>query len=253
MEAKTKKKLWIILAVIVGIFVLAPTIPFIALIALDSSEKSNNQAIEQLISNRDYDKAREKANKLDRDDKEQALAKINKAQLSVMVVNNSVEDAQYLAQELNAMPEFFEVLEHNVQKIYARDFRGLYNMLTRYPIEATYHAELKHLWYSDLEDAEKYAAGGSDFYKDDYLKTNVGYNTEVGKYNKLVMQVIDLASFDGNNEYLRKLLPLLKPEAVETQRNWEEKEHYYLTIKYKLDNKAKSEAQRKIKEAGINL
>ena len=253
MEAKTKKKLWIILAVIVGIFVLAPTIPFIALIALDSSEKSNNQAIEQLISNRDYDKAREKANKLDRDDKEQALAKINKAQLSVMVVNNSVEDAQYLAQELNAMPEFFEVLEHNVQKIYERDFRGLYNMLTRYPIEATYHAELKHLWHSDLEDAEKYAADGSDFYKDDYLKTNVGYNTEVAKYNKLVMQVIDLATFDGNKDYLRKLLPLLKSEAVETQRNWEEKEHYYLTIKYKLENKAKSEAQRKIKEAGINL
>ena len=253
MEAKTKKKLWIILAVIVGIFVLAPTIPFIALIALDSSEKSNNQAIEQLISNRDYDKAREKANKLDRADKERALAKINKAQLSVMVVNNSVEDAQYLAQELNAMPEFFEVLEHNVQKIYERDFRGLYNMLTRYPIEATYHAELKHLWYSDLEHAEKYAADGSDFYKDDYLKTNVGYNTEVAKYNKLVMQVIDLATFDGNKDYLRKLLPLLKSEAVETQRNWEEKEHYYLTIKYKLENKAKSEAQRKIKEAGINL
>ena len=67
------------------------------------------------------------------------------------------------------------------------------------------------------------------------------------------MQVIDLATFDGNKDYLRKLLPLLKPEAVETQRNWEEKEHYYLTIKYKLENKAKSEAQRKIKEAGINL
>ena len=253
MEAKTKKKLWIILAVIVGIFVLAPVIPWIALWALETSEKSNNQAIEQLISNRDYDKAREKANKLDRRDKEQALAKINKAQLSVIVVNNSVEDAQYLAQELNAMPEFFEVLEHNVQKIYERDFRGLYNMLTRYPIEATYHAELKHLWHSDLENAEKYAADGSDFYKDDYLKTNVGYNTEVAKYNKLVMQVIDLATFDGNKDYLRKLLPLLKSEAVETQRNWEEKEHYYLTIKYKLENKAKSEAQRKIKEAGINL
>lgn len=253
MEAKTKKKLWIILAVIVGIFVLAPSLPMIALFALDSSEKSNNQAIEQLISNRDYDKAREKANKLDRDDKEQALAKINKAQLSVMVVNNSVEDAQYLAQELNAMPEFFEVLEHNVQKIYARDFRGLYNMLTRYPITASYHSELKHLWHNDLEDAEEYAAGGSDYYKDKYLKTNVGYNTEVAKYNKLVMQVIDLATFDGNKDYLRKLLPLLKPEAVETQRNWEEREHYYLTIKYKLENKAKSEAQRKIKEAGINL
>lgn len=253
MEAKTIKKLWIILAVIVGIFVLAPAIPLIALFALETSEKSNNQAIEQLISNRDYDKAREKANKLDRDDKEQALAKINKAQLSVMVVNNSVEDAQYLAQELNAMPEFFEVLEHNVQKIYERDFRGLYNMLTRYPIEATYHAELKHLWHSALGDAEKYAAGGSDFYKDDYLKTNVGYNTEVAKYNKLVMQVIDLATFDGNKDYLRKLLPLLKPEAVETQRNWEENEHYYLTIKYKLDNKAKAEALRKIKETGINL
>ena len=257
MEAKTKKTLWIILAIVIGILLLSEVPDIINDISLNrycAEQRKIHKKIEQKISDRDFDAAREYATQLSSiKDKEQALAKINKAQLSVMVVNNSVEDAQYLAQELNAMPEFFEVLEHNVQKIYERDFRGLYNMLTRYPIEATYHAELKHLWHSDLENAEKYAADGSDFYKDDYLKTNVGYNTEVAKYNKLVMQVIDLATFDGNKDYLRKLLPLLKSEAVETQRNWEEKEHYYLTIKYKLENKAKSEAQRKIKEAGINL
>ena len=252
MEAKTKKKLWIIVAVVVGIFVLAPSIPMIALFALDSSEKSSNQEIEQLISDRDFDKARQKANKLGRE-KEETLKRINKAQLSVMVIEFSLKDAEYMAQELNAMPEFFEVLEHNISSVYSKDFRGLYNLLTRYPIEATYHPELKHLWSHDLEDAEKYAAGGSDFYKDKYLKTNVGYNTEVAKYNKLVEQVIDLATFDGNKEYLRKLLPLLKPKAVETQRSWEEKEHYYLTIKYKLENKAKADALRKIREAGINL
>lgn len=252
METKTKKKLWIIVAIIVGIFILVPSIPTIVISILASNEGSNQQKIEQLISDRDFDKARQVANKLGGYNKEEFLTKINKAQLSVMVVEFSLKDAEYMAQELNAMPEFFEVLEHNISSVYSKDFRGLYNLLTRYPIEATYHAELKHLWYSDLEDAEKYAADGRAW-KEKYLATNVGYNTEVGKYNKLVMQVIDLASFDGNKEYLRKLLPLLKPEAVETQRNWEEKEHYYLTIKYKLDNKAKSEAQRKIKEAGINL
>ena len=257
MEAKTKKKLWIILAVIVGIFVLAPTIPWIALIALDSSEKSNNQAIEQLISNRDYDKACEKANKLDRADKEQALAKINKAQLSVMVVNNSVEDAQYLAQELNAMPEFFEVLEHNVQKIYARDFRSLYNMLTRYPITASFHSKLSDSCLDIyIENAHEYVADHTSGYKEYYYSTNVGYNDEVGKYNRLVEQVLDLAIFDGNKEYIRKLLPLFKPEAVENGKKytrtdtWGEKEY---DILYKLENKAKAEAQRKIKEAGINL
>lgn len=251
MEAKTKKKLWIILAVIVGIFVLAPAIPWIALFALETSEKSNNQAIEQLISNRDYDKAREKANKLDRDDKEQALAKINKAQLSVMVVNNSVEDAQYLAQELNAMPEFFEVLEHNVQKIYERDFRGLYNMLTRYPITASYHSKVTHIYNGDIERAYEYASGKSSFGEEYYYATNVGYNTEVGKYNKLVEQVFALAVFDSNKEYIKKLLPLFKSEAVETSRK--DLGSNFYDISYKLENKAKAEALRKTKEAGINL
>ena len=79
----------------------------------------------------------------------------------------------------------------------------------------------------------------------------MGYNTEVAKYNRLVSQVIDLATFDGNKEYLRKLLPLLKPEAVETSRK--KVSDCYLDISYKLVNNAKTDALRKIKEAGINL
>lgn len=249
MEAKTKKKLWIIVAVVVGIFVLAPSIPMIALFALDSSEKSSNQEIEQLISDRDFDKARQKANKLGRE-KEETLKRINKAQLSVMVIEFSLKDAEYMAQELNAMPEFYEVLERNISSVYSKDFRGLYNLLTRYPFSASYHSELKHLWYTDIEKAEEHIAD-SRFHEEEYLRTNVGYNTEVAKYNRLVSQVIDLATFDGNKEYLRKLLPLLKPEAVETSRK--KVSDSYLDISYKLVNNAKTDALRKIKEAGINL
>lgn len=258
MEAKTKKKLWIVLAVIVGIFVLVPSIPMIALFTLDSSEKSSNQKLEQKISERDFDGARELANKLSRDDdKEKAIERINKAQLSVMVVNNSLEDAQYLAQELDAMPEFFDVLEHNVQKIYERDFRGLYNMLTRFPITASYHAKLSDNCLDIyLQHAYDYAANHTSAYKEYYYSTNVGYNDEVERYNRLVEQVLDLAIFDGNKEYIRKLLPLFKPIAVENGKkatkkdSWGDQEY---DILYKLENKAKADAQRKIKEAGINL
>lgn len=256
MEAKTKKKLWIIVAVVVGIFVLAPSIPMIALFALDSSEKSSNQEIEQLISDRDFDKARQIAYKLDSRDKEKALTKINKAQLSVMVVEFSLKDAEYMAQELNAMPEFFEVLEHNIQGVYSKDFRGLYNLLTRYPISASFHSKYEK---DDLreKDAYKYASDKSSLSgKDYYYSTNIGYNAEVSKFNNLVSQVIDLAIFDGNKEYLRKLLPLLKPEAVENGEKYREtdvwKTKHYDTL-FKLENKAKTEALRKIKEAGINL
>lgn len=255
MEAKTKKKLWIVLAVIVGIFVLTPSIPMIALFALDSSEKSSNQKLEQKISDRDFDGARELANKLGRNEKEKAIERINKAQLSVMVVNNSLEDAQYLAQELDAMPEFFDVLEHNVQKVYERDFRGLYNMLTRFPIIASYHALLSHVCDADLDLANSYIAdhNSSSLYKEKYYSTNVGYNDEVGKYNRLVEQVLYLAIFDGDKEKIKKLLPLLKPEAVETKRIKQNDFQGGYNISYKLENAAQANAQRKIKEAGIIL
>lgn len=254
MEAKTKKILWIVIAVVVGLFVIIPSIPMIALFALDSSEKSNNQEIEQLISNRDYDKARQVANKLDGRDKEETLTKINKAQLSVMVVEFSLKDAEYMAQELNAMPEFFEVLEHNIQSVYSKDFRGLYNLLSRYPISASYHAQLSHIGDTDLQWAHAYAGGDhSSIYEKYYYSTNVGYNTEIGRLNKLVSQVLDMAIFDENKDYIRKLLPLFKPEAVETKRVEQKDFSGGYNISYKLENTAKADALRKIKEAGITL
>lgn len=253
MEAKTKKILLIAVAVIVGISVLGSVLPWIAFFAIDSSEKSKNQKIEQLISNRDYDGARQKANKLNRKDKEETLAKINKAQLSVMVVEFSLKDAEYMAQELNAMPEFFEVFENNIQSVYSKDFRGLYNLLSRYPITASYHAQLSHIDDLRLQWAHAYAGGDhSSIYEEYYYSTNVAYNTEIGRLNKLVSQVLDLAVFDENKEYLRKLLPLFKPEAVEAKRVKQDNRGYY-NISYKLENNAKADALRKIKEAGINL
>lgn len=252
MEAKTKKILLIAVAVIVGISVLGSVLPMIAFLAIDSSEKSKNQKIEQLISNRDYDGARQKANKLDRKDKEEALTKINKAQLSVMVVEFSLKDAEYMAQELNAMPEFFEVLKNNVQSVYTKDFRGLYNLLTRYPITATYHQNLD-ISLSDLDYAAAYIADKSNamsYEKEAYYSTNVGYNYEVEQYNELVSQVLDLAIFDVNKDYIRKLLVLFKPQAVETKRERTSSRYH---ISYKKENTSKADALRKIKEAGINL
>lgn len=260
MEAKNKKKVWVILLSIIGIIVvslfLTDIYDEIDLSISARRERKTREQIERKISNRDFDGAREAANTLWGNQKGSIITQINKAQLSVMVVDFSLKDAEYMAQELNAMPEFFEVLEHNIQGVYSKDFRGLYNLLTRYPISASFHSKYEKDDFME-KDAYEYASDKSSLSgKDYYYSTNIGYNAEVSKFNNLVSQVIDLAIFDGNKEYLRKLLPLLKPEAVENGEKYREtdvwKTKHYDTL-FKLENKAKTEALRKIKEAGINL
>ena len=110
MEARTKKKSWITCGIIISLAVIFPEVSIITIgIITELIEKSNNEKMEQKNQERDFEAARELANKLDLDteQKEQTLSRISKAQLNVMVVNNSLEDTENLAKELNAMPEFF--------------------------------------------------------------------------------------------------------------------------------------------------
>lgn len=238
------KKIWSIgclsIIAIFVIIVISVILLFVVSIASDDDDKEIQQQVELAISNREYDQARSLAQKIwYKDEKQKEMDKINSSQLSYVLDNGSLEDAESLAKDLNALPVFWEVIDKNINKIYARDFRSIYMLLVRYPFKATYESSCNDVWYSDVE------------------KKNAEYNKEVRLYNHIIIQIIDLAIFDGKTEYIKKVIPMLKPEAVEVSRKKssknEDDEDYYVNLTYKLENKAKAEALRKIKEAGINL
>lgn len=204
-----------------------------------SGNRDREQQIEQAIANRDYDQAREIAVRMVGDKEQKAsLQKVNSAHLNYVIASGgSLEDAEMLAKELSATTEFWDVIAKNILKLYAQDFRMLYSYLVRYPVHYSYKEKI-----SDSYDYGSYMG-----------KSNDGYNSEVKTYNDAIMQVIDLAIFDNKKDYIKKCLPLFKPEAVEISRKQSSKGESYYNLTYKLENKAKAEAMRKIKETGINL
>lgn len=216
--------------------------------------------IEEAIANRDFDKAREIARTIvGTSNRDPALYRINKAQIS-LAMENSLEDAEALAKELDASYEYWELVSQQINKLYSKDFRALYRVLIAYKFTAPYHAE-----YTCSDGLEEWAVGAATRMQNGerrplnanaYYNTNVGYNTEVAKYNEIVSQALNLAIFEGNADDVRKILPLLKPEAVMIKKTFVEEsdvsgKEYKRT--FKLENKAKADALRKIKEAGINL
>ena len=253
------KKIWSIgvLAMLVMV-VVAIIIGALDLFSSDENTYDANpkreQQIEQAIAAREYDKAREIAVKMVGDAyRKRSIDKVNFAQLSYVLDNSSLEDAEYLAKELNAIPILWKVIERNTYKLYERDFRTLYTMLSRYPMKAVYHSSLVDFSNAAMAKANAWSREDYDIHSNDasYYASNVAYNDEVMLFNRIVLQIIDLAIYDGKKEYIKKMMPMLKPEAVEIGRK--ATGEYAYTYSYKLENKAKADALRKIKEAGINL
>lgn len=233
------------------------------------SPKISKQAlkIEEAIANREFEEARMLVLGMEepkddgqyaraygeKSEKEQLMEKVNRAQISLMVSDGDLEDAASLSSELNCTDLFWEEISKNVRHIYESSFRELYILLTRYPITATFHPHIQHLYLLDYERAERYAREGG-YGKDSYFEYNVGYNDQVGKFNNIVLSIIDLAIFDGKTADLKKLVLLLKPEAVETRRKKSSEYHDdWFDIDYKLENRAKQQALAKIKEAGLRI
>lgn len=231
------------------------------------------QKIEKYIANREFDKARDIALSIPSDAREkhyprryyreEAMEKINLTQLADMINNGQLEDAEALSNELDIKHVFWDLVKKNLSKLYTNNFRALYSVLTRYPITTTYHEKLTDYSIWHLERANEYASMDyegrkrwASFYKEYYDNSNVGYNDEIKQLNLLVMQVTDMAIFDNNVDCIRKMLLLLKPEAVEVSRVKSRKDEEvtnYATITYKLENKAANEVIAKAKQAGINL
>lgn len=233
----------------------------------DTKMLNGDQQIEQALQNREFDKAREIAmkfnddNRLDEKSERQIrLDKINKAQISLMLSDGNLDDAEALSRELGCSELFWEEVNKNIRPLYEADFRSLYMLLSNYPFTTNYHSQLKRFYIGYIRYAQDYAVNKEQSMYSDiadskthYYNTNVGYNDEVTKFNNIVLKIVDLAVFDEKTAELKKLVSLLKPEAVETRRKKVDQYSDYYDIDYKLENRAKQQALDKIKEAGIRL
>lgn len=242
----------------------------------DKTYTKEQTKIDQYIANRDFDKAREVALSIPKSAvyydmtkgnlyyQQEELYKINAAQISLIINNGEMEDAEALARELDAMPVFMELVMKNMTKLYDNNFRSLCSFLARYTFTTLYHEKLVDYNLDHIQLAEEYAAklsrknvNNGSYGKDYYYSSNVGYNHEVNVYNNYVMQALDMALFDKDIDRISKLYVLLKPEAIETKREITRKSESgiitYGIVTYKLENRAADAARKKAKQLGINL
>ncbi len=228
----------------------------------ESRPLNDDQQLEKALSNREFEKAREIAMRFS-DEKgryeyhskrEIQTNRVNKAQITWMISEGNLEDAETLSRELGCTDVFWEEISKNIRPLYESDFRSLYLLLCNYPFTASYHSQLKRYDVSYLPKAQNYAVNkDGSYYKQYYYSSNVGYNDEVAKFNNIVNKIINLAIFDEKASDLKKLVSLLKPEAVETSRKCVDDYNDYYDIYYKLENSAKQQALAQIKEAGIRI
>jgi hypothetical protein len=184
------------------------------------------------------------------------MEKINRAQISVMVSDGDIVAAEMLSREVGCSDIFWDEVNKNINYLYMNDFRSLYTLLSGYTLEAAFFPQLRHIDGSKI---------GNEYYD---KETNEPYLREIARYNSIVLRVLDLLIFDEKKAEIKKMLNLLKPEAIEKERksfvehvqeyDYNEKKHVsvrhtYYDIDYKLENRAKQQALAKIKETGIRL
>ena len=200
---------------------------------LDSKQDVKTKAkISKAIEKRDFNAARELCSKLNYyRDKE--LKEIDMAEINYVLDQNGVSDAYYLANELNAKNEFFDVVSRNIMRL-LQGGQGtqLIYVLAGWTFEYTFDPEPKMSSESPRHN--------------DY------YNKEANKFNSLLDAIVNFSILNEDNGLIKKAIKLYRPTAVEKNRTKTNRYAQYMYT-YKLVDDSKNAAIAKAKENGIEL
>lgn len=221
----------------------------LSLQSCDNTYTKKNAKIEKYLAERNFDKAREVAQQIPSDEyyfnknegnkrhyyQQDAMIKINKAQLSLMTAEGQWDDARAFAQELDALNIYQELFGNNINKLLQnRQYETILLVLSSWKIENPYRETVDN--HTLAGKGGMYEANG-----------NVPYNEEVQAYNKIVDAVIQYAIINDELKVIKKCVALYKPEAVYVKYEYGDKGIYT------LKNNAKELALQNLKENGITL
>ena len=199
-----------------GIPLLVIILSIILYVNLRFTEEKGKAQIEQCIAERQFDKAREIAHKIEYDycqDEQIQIDKINQAQLGVLIADNDWETAHDMANELDVLEEYYDSFSKNIDKLLRQ---GKVNFVL-----------------STLSSWQFNEAGGLGY----------DYNKETSPYNDNVNKLLNYAILNNNTEIIRKCYSLYRPSFTD----------YTNSGKRIYENTALKQAKEKVKLSGINL
>ena len=220
---------------------------------------SKTAKIDKLLSERKYEKAREIANHFDQEEKSIYLTKITSTQITMMMEDGDYESASALARELKMEDVFYDAFFKNIRQIIKRnryDFVFETLMDWQCPAEAkTYEQDLQKNLDRILEEREP-----NKDYKGEYYDGDPGnYNWFIRTVNNTVDIVLQKVMFEGNPNNIRRCLMCYKPYLVLDRKvktnefcgNEKNEEHRYYKFYFKMQNTAKEDAEKMLREAKI--
>lgn len=244
------------------IYVLLVAISF-GFISCDNSYnnyKRTRAKVDKLLSERQFEKAREVVNEnvSKGKTKEELLANITYTQINMLMEDGDYETAFAIARELKMENIFYDAFFKNIRQIIKRnryDFVFETFMDWQCPLEAkTYEQNLqKNLdWILEEREPNKDSKG-------EYYGGKPGnYNWFIRTVNNTVDIVLQKVMFEGNATNIRRCLMCYKPYLVldrkeKTNEFGSEKneEHRYYKFYFKMQNTAKEDAEKMLREAKI--
>lgn len=220
---------------------------------------SKTAKIDKLLSERKYEKAREIANHFDQEEKSIYLTKITSTQITMMMEDGDYESAFAIARELKMENIFYDAFFKNIRQIVKR---GNYNFIFetfmdwQCPCETKTYEEglLKNFDYL-LEEREPIDLDNGDYYRE----LGGAYNWFVRPVNNAVDVVLQKVMFEGNPNNIRRCLMCYKPYSVFDKKEKtndfcgkeKDDDHRFYKFYFKMQNTAKEDAEKMLREAKI--
>lgn len=219
-------KWYLIISFILGI---------IGVIYLEIDDARNQRVcskIEQAIADYDFVTAHEYLTKV-RDDKDEMVEKVARAEITYNVINGQLEHALQIALESHAESIYSEIMTTEVNKKLSENrLQEAYNILVSWQF------------------SESFKSSSTDWCNDEE-KQNKKYNEQINSFNSLVDNLMSRAIASKDMSMANNCLVLYKPIAVLSEKTQIDNNH--CDFKYELQDLALESAQKKLKAAGMKM
>lgn len=235
----------------------------LCLTSCDNEDKKRAEAasrVEQALGNRDFTAARAALQEYTTlagttypytEIAQEMAHKVNMAELNQMFGDGDILTASSLANELDCMDLFLELVTQNIGSIYRNNKTDeLISLLASWRFSSSFNQKINKIWSGDYSKAIEHDTYGND-YRGLWDLCNVTYNDERTLYNNALDGLFNLALINEDVVLLRKVFKLYNPMAE--VKSLKEIDESYSKIEFELKNSYRDAAALRAKEAGISL
>ena len=249
---------------IIYILLVAISFGFISCDNYYNNYKRTRAKVDKLLSERQFEKAREVVNEnvSEGKTKKELLANITYTQINMLMEDGDYETASAIARELKLEDIFYDAFFKNIRQIIKRNrydfvFETLMDWKIPYSLQMVVDDYPKYFNDGRHEvEKEKKRSG----YYDSQVCSPGEYNYFIRRINNAVDIILQKVMYEGNPTNIRRCLMCYRPYCVYTQKNekiGDELNEYTNDYKhryfFKMQNTAKEEAENMLREAKLSI